>query len=100
MMSSWLTLDEVMPTRNSILAAILITKTFNRRYALLDIRDLSHGDRDINDRFSGEPADRGAAHVLNCNQMFTYSVTQSCIFFGKQLMPEFRVRHQPHYSFR
>ncbi len=67
MMSSWLTFDEVMPTRNSTLAAILITKTFNRRDALLDIRDLSHGDRNIKDRFSGNPAERSAAHMLNCN---------------------------------
>jgi hypothetical protein len=94
MMGSRIALCEILPTRNAKLAARFVTDVFKLRYTLLGIRNLSHGNGNIYNGFSRQPAKGGAPHMLDCDYLRTYGITQLRFFFGKQLMPQFRMGHQ------
>src|SRR5215213_5257190 len=99
MVSSRRTFNEVMTPRNPKLATIFVTDTFKRHYALLGICDFPYGNGNINDWFSRKSTDCRAPHMFDGDRLLIYSLSQSRLFFSKQLMPQFSVRHQPYYIF-
>jgi len=87
---------EEMPPRKTLLPSILVTDAFERHYALPGIRNLPHGDGNINDGLSPKPADRCASDVLDGERVLTDGDAQPFLFFGKQVMPPLSVRHESH----
>lgn len=98
MMGSRIALCEVLPARNAKLAARFVTDAFKLRYTLLGISNLSHGNGNIYDGFSRQPANGGAPHMLDCDYLRAYRITQLRFFFGKQLMPQFGMGQQSYCS--
>jgi hypothetical protein len=94
MVRSRLTFTEEMPPRNSLFSSILVTDLFEQHHALPCIRNLSHGNGNINNRFGGQPADCCASHMLNGKRVLTQGNTQPIFFFGKQVMPSLIMRHE------
>jgi hypothetical protein len=98
MVGSRIALCEISPTRNAKLAARFVPDAFKLRHTLPGIGNLSHGNGNIYDGFSGQPANCGAPHMLDCDYVRTYRIAQLRFFFGEQLMPLFGMGHQSYYS--
>src|ERR671915_262016 len=94
MVCSRLAFAKEMPPRNTLLPTIFITDVSERYHAFLGNRDLPHGDGNINNGFSGKPANCCAPYMLEGNNVLTDSNTQPLFFFGKQVMPPLGVWHE------
>jgi hypothetical protein len=88
---------EEMSPRDTLLSTVFVTDAPERHDALRGIRNVAHGDGNINNRFSGEAANGSTTDMLDGEDVCTYGSPYQLRLFGKQVMPPLSVRSEPHH---